>query len=281
MTSADEAGDSGLAGQSLRVAQDVDRARVRAARHDDQPTVLDVDDDVLVVPDHGIGLPVLAGAREVNRKSALEAGGALDLPRDEDGVVDEQRLSAFLHDVDSLGLEVGSTRRRQADLGSGRKDDLALAPRFGMDDQRQPQASVAREQALQATVVIRVAVRDHDRAQVLHANLEHVEIAGQAVGRQSRVVEDAAPTPVVLDRDQRREPVLRNELAATAEVVLDVPRNALRRRQQDVDEVVHHDRDLRPVDGLQGHGFAGHRRHLARRRVVAPSSPGRRRFWGL
>jgi hypothetical protein len=223
MTSADEAGDPALAGQALCVAQDVDRARVRAARDDDQPAVLDADDHVLVVPDHGIGLPVLAGACEVDRKSALEVGRALDLPRDEDGVVDEQRLPAFLHDVHSLGLEVGSTRRWQAELGPRRQDDLALAPRLGMDDQRQPQTSVAREQALEATVVIGVAVRDHDRAQILHRNLEHVEIAGQTVGGQSSVVQDAAPVPLALDRDQRREAVLRDELAAVAEVVLGVP----------------------------------------------------------
>jgi len=94
-------------------------------------------------------VPVLAGACEVDRKSALEVGRAVDLPRDEDGVV--------------------------------------------------------------------------DRAQILHRNLEHVEIAGQTVGGQSRVVQDAAPVPLALDRDQRREAVLRDELAAVAEVVLGVP----------------------------------------------------------
>jgi hypothetical protein len=105
--------------------------------------------------------------------------------------------------LETLGLEVRPAWRRQADLRSGREDDLALAPRVGMDDQRQPTAAVACEKTLEAPVVIGVAVRDDDRAQVFDGDAEHVQVSGEPVGRQPAVVENRASSAVRLHSDKR------------------------------------------------------------------------------
>ena len=123
-----------------------------------------------------------------------------------------------------------------------------------MDHERKPRTAVTREQALEPAVVIDVAMGDHDRAQVLHGDAEHVEVAGEAVGREPRVVEHRAAAPARLDGDERGEPVLGDELAAVGQVGREVSRHALRPRQQDVDEVVHDDRDLGAIDRLEPHG---------------------------
>ena len=120
-----------------------------------------------------------------------------------------------------------------------------------MDDERQPPVAVAREQAFEAAVVIGMTVGDHDRAQVPDGNAEHVEVAAEAVGRQPGVVEERAAPAAGLDREQRREPVLGHELPAIGEVVRQVALDVLRPCHQEVDEVVHHDRDFGAIDRLE------------------------------
>src|SRR5205823_6915836 len=82
---ADEAGDALLAGKPLRVTQDVHRSGMRAAGDDDETFVLDVDDQVLVVPDHRIRLPPGLRVRVVDREALLERRQPRHLTRNEDG----------------------------------------------------------------------------------------------------------------------------------------------------------------------------------------------------
>jgi len=70
------------------------------------------------------------------REASLVLGHPLNLAGHEHRVVEQQRLTPFFHQVESLRLEVRAAWRRQADLGSGRQDHLALAPGLGMDDER-------------------------------------------------------------------------------------------------------------------------------------------------
>ena len=81
-----------------------------------------------------------------------------------------------------------------------------------MDHQRQPGPAVAGKEALEATVMIGVAVRDNDRAQVLDRDAEQVEVSAETIGRQPPVVEDRASLPVGLDGDEGRESMLGDEL---------------------------------------------------------------------
>src|SRR5207237_4638387 len=103
---ADEPGDPLFARQALRVPQDVDGARMRAAGDDDEALAANVDDDVLVVPDHRIRLPAALSTGVVDREAPFEARRALDLARDKDGPIDADGWSLLLDDRQTLGLEV-------------------------------------------------------------------------------------------------------------------------------------------------------------------------------
>ena len=61
-------------------------------------------------------------------------------------------------------------------------------------------------------MVIGVAVGDHERTEISHADIEHVEVAGQAVGCKAGVIQRGAPLTFALDGDQRRESVLGDQL---------------------------------------------------------------------
>src|SRR5689334_18158134 len=69
---ADETRDAGFPRQTLSMAHDVDRARVRTARENDDATVTHLNDERLIVPDHRIGLPTIRESRLVDRKARLE-----------------------------------------------------------------------------------------------------------------------------------------------------------------------------------------------------------------
>src|SRR5206468_12723393 len=142
---ADEAGYALHTGEPLRVAQHVHRARMRAARHDDETLVLHVDDRVLVIPDHRIEFPTRIRVRVVDREALLERGEPLHLAGDEDGRVEKQRLSRLLDHLDALAFEVAPARRRKLKFGPGREDDLALPPRLGMDDKREAPPTIPPE----------------------------------------------------------------------------------------------------------------------------------------
>ena len=101
-----------------------------------QATLPDVHDHVLVVEDQGVRLPAVLDLGEMDGETSLELGHSLDLAGHEHRVVEKQRLAPFFHQFQSLRLEVRAAWRRQPDLGSGRQDDLALAPRLGMNDER-------------------------------------------------------------------------------------------------------------------------------------------------
>jgi hypothetical protein len=68
------------------------------------------------------------------------------------------------------------------ELGSGREGDLALAPGSGVEQQGQAPAPGAGGQALQAAVVVDVAVGDDDGPQPGRVDLHDVEVVGQAPG---------------------------------------------------------------------------------------------------
>src|SRR5213076_1836960 len=96
------------------------------AGDDDEALAANVDDDVLVVPDHRIRLPAALSPGVVDREAHFEAGRALDLARDKDGPIDADGGSLLLDDRQTLGLEVGPAWWWETQLGPGREDDLAL-----------------------------------------------------------------------------------------------------------------------------------------------------------
>src|SRR2546423_8987879 len=148
MTAADEAANPAHARESLSIAQHVHCTGVGAARHDHQALVLHVDDHVLVVPDHRIWLPTSGRTDVVDRESLLEIGHAPDLTGYQDGVVHQQRRASLFDQLEALRFDVRAAGRRQTEFGTGWEDNLALAPGFGVDDERQPSAAVPYEQTL-------------------------------------------------------------------------------------------------------------------------------------
>src|SRR4051794_9745937 len=98
-------------------------------------------------------------------EALLERCVAFDLPGDEYGRVEEQRLSGLLVQLDSLGFEVAPVRGREPYLGPGREHDLAFLPGLGVDDEREPAPAMPAEERLQPAVMIRMPMRNHKRAQ--------------------------------------------------------------------------------------------------------------------
>jgi hypothetical protein len=103
-------------------------------------------------------------------KPARTACG-VNLPGDEHGRVEEQRLSRRLVQLDSLGLEVAAVWRRKPDLAPAREHDLAFLPGLGVDDKREPTPTMPTEERFQSAVMIRVPMRNDERAQFFDRNL--------------------------------------------------------------------------------------------------------------
>src|SRR5581483_2066013 len=107
-----------------------------------------------------VGFPAGCRVRVVDGEALLERRVALDLPGDEHGRVEEQRLSRLLVQLDSLGFEVAPSRRRKPDLAAGREHDLAFLPGLGVDDKREPTPAMPPEERFQSAVMIRVPMRN-------------------------------------------------------------------------------------------------------------------------
>src|SRR5262249_11565275 len=73
--------------------------------------------------------------------------------------------------LDSLGFEVAPARGRKPDLAPGREHDLAFLPGLGVDDKREPAPAMPTEERFQSAVMIRVPMRNHERAQFFDRNL--------------------------------------------------------------------------------------------------------------
>jgi hypothetical protein len=152
-------------------------------------------------------------------KPGLELGDPRDLARDQHPAVHQQGGAALLHHLEALGLQVGPARWGQVQLGPGREGDFALAPGPGVDQQRQAAASGAGGQALQAAVVVDVAVGDDDGPQPGRVDLHDLQVVAKAPRGHAAVVQDRAALPARLDGDQGREPVLGHQLLAVEGVV--------------------------------------------------------------
>src|SRR5215475_2083104 len=109
--------------------------------------------------------------RVVDGEALLECGVALNLPGDEHGRVEEQRLSRLLTQLDSLGFEVAPARGRKPNLAPRREHDLAFLPGLGVDDKREPMPAMPSEECFQTAVMIRVPMRHHERTQLFDRNL--------------------------------------------------------------------------------------------------------------
>jgi hypothetical protein len=124
-----------------------------------------------------------------------------------------------------------------------------------VEQQGQTAAARAGGQALQAAVVVDVAVGDDDGPQPGRVDLHDVEVVGQAPRGHAAVVQDRAAAAAGGDRDQGREPVLGDQLLVVEEVVgqREAP-HPLGPGGQDVDVVVDHQGDLDGIHRLQlGH----------------------------
>src|SRR5947209_8139993 len=225
---------------------------MRAAGDDDEALAANVDDDVLVVPDHRIRLPAALSTGVVDREAPFEARRPLDLARDEDGPIDEDGWSLLLDDRQALRLEVGPARWWEAQLGHGREDDLALPPGAGLDDQREPATSQPVRDTYELGRVVSMAMRDDECPEVRGADPEDVEVPAEDCRREPAVVEEGPVIPVSGDGHERREAVLGDEFVAIAEVRGPIPLDAGCVGHEDVDEAVDDDLHLDRIDGHAG-----------------------------
>ena len=154
---------------------------MRATRDDDEALTLDVHNEILVVDDHGVGDPLIAGQGVVRRKPLLKFGHPLDLAGDQDRVVDEKAGPRLLDDLQALVLQVTLAGGRHVDLVSGRKHYLSLPPRLRVDDEGKLASTVSREESLEPAVMIAVAVRDRDGSELLWIDAHDIEVLGKAV----------------------------------------------------------------------------------------------------
>ena len=106
--------------ESLCISHDVHRTGVGAAGDDHEALAVHVDDHVLVVPDHRIGLPAGVRPRVVDREALLELRRPFDLSRDENPAVEQQRLprsSTTSSPSASRSPRLGGGRRSSAPVG--------------------------------------------------------------------------------------------------------------------------------------------------------------------
>ena len=120
-----------------------------------------------------------------------------------------------------------------------------------MDDEREAPPTVSLEECFKSAVMVSVTVRNYERAQVSDWDLEHIQVAGKRGRCQTAVVERRTRAAVRLHLDQRREAMLRDEVSAVAEVRGEIPANVVGAGHQQIDEVVHDDRDLDMIDRLE------------------------------
>jgi hypothetical protein len=128
----------------------------------------------------------------------VTAGQAPSVAEDVDGAgvrAGRHHHQALAGDVDDqvlvvqdqrVGLQVGPAGWGQAQLGPGGEGDLALAPGLRVDQQGQAAQAGPGDQALQAAVVVDVAVGDDDGPQPGQLDLQDVEVVGQAVWGSGR-----------------------------------------------------------------------------------------------
>src|SRR5687768_2078813 len=86
----------------LRVADDVDNARMPAPCYYDQPFAFDVHDRALVVHYQGIRLPMVAAPGIMHGEASLELGGARHLTGYEYHIVNQHRGTHFLYNLNIL-----------------------------------------------------------------------------------------------------------------------------------------------------------------------------------
>ena len=161
-----------------------------------------------------------SGSQEPPRRASppgrprSNGGDALDLAGDEHGAVDQQARAALLADRDALALQVAAARGRQAQLAPAGEDHPPFAPGVRVQHERQPRAPRAAHHALEAAVMVGVAVREDHRAQVAEPDAQDVHVVERGAAPQAGVVEQRRPLAAALDLDQQREPVLGAQVGA-------------------------------------------------------------------
>src|SRR5437868_12285214 len=121
-----------------------------------------------------------------------------------------------------------------------------------MDDQRERATTKPSREAFEPTLVVGVAVRDHDRTEVRDANPEDVKVPTEDRRGEPAIVKERAAIPVNGYGHEGREAVLGKELVAIAPIQCSIPLDAGRIAHEDVDEAVDDHRHLDPVDGHDG-----------------------------
>lgn len=135
-----------------------------------------------------------------------------------------------------------------------------------MQNEWKATAPDARNHTEQATMVIAMAVREHDRAQVGDSHAEHIQVVQRSSSRPTGIVEEGLAPSVVLHGDQQRVAMLGQEMVGRG--IERGPRTArhLGARQERVPGVIDQDQHLERVDGLEVDG--PHAIHGADRRAA-------------
>ena len=237
----------------------------------------DVRHEGLVVEDQGIGLPASVPVGLVDREALFELGRAVDLARDQERAVEEERGLAVLHDLEAGALQRGLARRWQQHRVAARKSDSAPAPELGVDEdvslRLTPQLA---HESVHPGGVIPVTVAQHDDVDVTRVELESAHVLHQAVRRDSGVEQNRGCPVRFRHPHQAREAMLGSQEVARL-VALEEARRDFRvggERQgsslggtvvceQQVGRVVDQRRDAQRVDRVErnwcqrGPGYSG------------------------
>ena len=101
MEAADDRGHGLDAGESSRVADDVDDPGVTAPGQHDQAVAGDVDNEGLVIEDQRVWCPGPVGQCLVKRHAMFEVAGAVDLAGDQHRIIEQQRWLAAFDDFEA------------------------------------------------------------------------------------------------------------------------------------------------------------------------------------
>ena len=219
-----------LAGEPPHVAQDVDDAGVPAAGQDDEAASAHPRHERLVVEDQRVGLPRAVPMRLVPGEPAFEARAAVHLAGHEQRPVEEERRLSLLHDLEARALQGAPARRGELDRVPARERETAAAPELRVDQHGHVRAPEPSHQPVHARDVIPVTVAEHDDVDVGGRQSQAAHVLHEAVGRPSRVEEDARlPVPLGDGHERARTRARRAARRRCPRPRGGVPRSAARR----------------------------------------------------
>src|SRR5436305_7041017 len=141
-------------------------------------------------------------------QALLETGRSIDLPRNEQRAVEQERRIAPLHDLEARPFKRTSARGRDPHRIAARKRNPPPIPGLRMQEHRQIGSSELANESLHPADMVEVAVAQDDRLDVMRRHLQSPHVLNEAIWRDPGVEQDAMLPLASSEGHKRRKAVL-------------------------------------------------------------------------